>query len=792
MRKRPGMTFLVIAALILGIGINSAVFTVVNAVLIRPLPVPDPDRALLIMAQAQQSPNMPVSYPEYLDWKGQSHSFQAMAALRQLSVNLTGNGNPEHLKGVRATASFFKILGIPLAMGRDFTEDDDRPGTSRVVIISHGLWERRFGSDPAILGKALMLDDEAYTVIGVAPATQFGFIRYYDLWVPMGLFLDQGMMNRNNRYYAVVARLNPWVTRDQARTELAIISRRLGQEYPQSDKDIEAHVTGITDMFTEPGRTPLLLILCASFLILLLACVNVVTVFVANAVERRKELSVRLALGAGRAALLRQFFVQGVIFAGISGVIGLLVARAGVIFLVNRFPYAVVRFQESTIDSSVVFFTLATTLGASLLACILPSLFTANLNINSELKGDWSWPGLSRYRVAGQSALIVFEVSLAFSLSLVSGLLVKSLYNVEQIDLGFNPDRVLSFQISLPSSRYRETDKISGFYDLAVQNIRSLPGIQSASTVSTLPLTGNYHFINLEVEGERPPVGAHHPLVDSPSVLPGYFETMRCPIIQGRDFKQSDRMSSLPVAIVDDVLAARTWPGQSPLGKRIRLADEGDMRPPWREVVGVVRQMKHYGPEREVPRLQVYVPLFQQPTPTMSFVIDFETSQESALSQVQKVIYGMDKDIPLDDIQTMEALFAYHIGSRKVSVLLLGSFAAIGILLGLIGIYGVVSNSVVRMRREIAIRMALGATVRNTMILVTKLGLIGVVGGILLGSAIVLSLTRILSAYLFGVASFDLQIYVLSAGIILVLALIASLIPAQSLLRFNPQEILKE
>ena len=440
----------------------------------------------------------------------------------------------------------------------------------------------------------------------------------------------------------------------------------------------------------------------------------------------------------------------------------------------------------------MIFISLATTLGASLLACVLPSLFTANLNINSELKGDWIWPAVSRHRVAGQSALIVVEVSLAFALTLVSGLLIKSLYNIEQVDLGFNPQRVLSFQVSLPVVRYKEADKINGFYDLAVQNIRNLPGVRAASAASTLPLGRNYHFINLEVEGQPAPAGAQHPFVDSSSVMPGYFETLHSPIISGRDFNQSDRASSLPVAIVDDVLAARMWPGQNPVGKLVRLADEGDQGPPWREVVGVVHQLKHYGPEQEVPRLQVYVPLFQQPVPAMSFVIDFQTDQGSIVSSVQKAISDLDKDLPLNNVRTMEEMFSSHISKRKIAVLLLGSFAAIGVLLGLIGIYGVVANSIVRMRREIAIRMALGATVRNAIILVTKLGLIGTLAGILIGAGITLGLTRVLAAYLFGVAAFDASIYFLSAVIVFVLALIASLIPAQGLLRFNPQDVLKE
>jgi predicted permease len=790
MRKRPGMTLLVIAALIVGIGINSAVFTVVNAVLIRPLPVPDPDRLVLIMMKTQQSAQMPASYPEYLDWKAQCHSFQDMAAVRWLSANMTGNGIPEHLNGLEVSASFFKVLAVPPVAGRDFAEDDDQPGANRVVIISHGLWERRFGSDPAVLGKSVVLNDQPYTIIGVAPTNPLGYLSW-DLWVPNGVFRDATMLNRNNRYHAVIAKLKPGTTTEQANKEMDIISRRLAQEYPQSDKDMQAYIIPIASMAAN-SATSLKYIMVASSLILLLACVNVVTVFVANAVERRKELSVRLALGAGRVVLLRQFFVQGLIFASIGGALGLLVAKIGIVTLVNRFPNAIGRLEETTIDSSVIFFTLATTLGASLLACVLPSLFTANLNINSELKGDWSWPVLSKYRVAGQSALIVVEVSLAFALTLVSGLLIKSLYNIQQVDLGFNPERVLSFQVSLPSIRYNEPDKITGFYDLAVQNIRGLPGVRAASVVSALPLSNNYHFINLEVEGQPAPVGTQHPFVDSSSVMPGFFETLRSRITSGRDFNESDRSSSLPVAIVDDVLAARMWPGQNPVGKLIRLADEGDKGPPWREVVGVVHQLKHYGPEREVPRLQVYVPLFQQPVATMSFVVDFQTDQRSIVTSVQKAIAGLDKDLPLDNVRTLEDLFSNHISQRRVTVLLLGSFAAIGVLLGLIGIYGVVANSIVRMRREIAIRMALGATVRNAVILVTKLGLIGTVAGILIGAGITLGFTRVLAVYLFGVASFDASIYFLSAAVVFVLALAASFIPAKSLLRFNPQEVLKE
>jgi putative ABC transport system permease protein len=351
---------------------------------------------------------------------------------------------------------------------------------------------------------------------------------------------------------------------------------------------------------------------------------------------------------------------------------------------------------------------------------------------------------------------------------------------------------VLSFQVSLPTARYGEADRISAFYKQAIQKIRNIPGVRYASAISTLPLSGAAHFINLQVENGQTEIATQRPFVDSPSVLPGYFETLRSPILQGRDFNDADTMSAPAVAIVDEVLAKRMWPGQSPLGKRIRLADIGDNAPPWREVVGVVRQVKHYGPEKEVPRMQVYVPLFQQPTPLMSFVVDFLADQRSIRSGAEEAILELDKDLPLDNFRTLDDLLSAYVSGREVSVLLLGSFAGIGITLCMIGIYGVVSNSVVRMRRELAIRMALGASVGNAIVLVIKVGLIGALGGILIGSAIVLSLTRVLSAFLFGVTPLDFSLYLVSAALIIVLALIACLVPAQSVLRLNPQDVLRE
>lgn len=788
MRKHPGMSFLVLAALVLGIGVNSAMFSVVNAVLLRPVSLYHPESLVNIYAKSTQSSTVTVSYPEYRDWKQQSHSFEDMAAVQPLYINLTEKGSPERLRGMRVTSSYFTILGLPPAMGRDFNEDDERPGAPRVAVISHGMWQRRFGGDPAVLGKTIRLDDEPYTIIGVLPSN--AYVLLWDVWVGIGPFLNEHMMNRETRRLLVRARLAPSVSLAQAQAEMDTIASRLAAQYPESNKDMGANIMGLTETIASNSKQ-LWLIVLASGLILLLACVNVVTVFVASAVERRKELSVRLALGAARFAVLRQLFVQSLIFAAIGASLGLLVAKVGLAYLIDRFPTAVPRFRETTVDHTVLWFTVCLALGSTFLSSILPGLYVSKLNINNELKGDWNWTTLSRYRVIGQSTLIVVEVALAASLSLVSGLLIKSFYELEKVDLGFNPHNVVSFQLTLPQARYKEERARAAFYRQAIQNLKAIPGVQSASASYTLPAATTTHFINLQVDTQSP-LATERPFVDSSSILPGFFSAMRIPIIQGRDFTDADSVEAVPVAIIDEVLAARMWPGQNPLGKRLRLADLSDARPPWREIVGVVRQVKYFGPESKVDRMQVYDPVYQDPPFVMSFVMETASTAVTLRIPAEKAIHDLAPEVPLDNFQTLDEFLDQMASGRRVSFLLLTGFAAIGIVLGMIGIYGVVSNSVLRRRREIAIRMALGASVQSSIFLVMRLGLLATLGGIALGSALVVSLTRILSAFLFGVTAIDPSVYLLSALAIGALAFIASLVPAVAVLRLSPQDVLRE
>lgn len=793
MRKRLGTTLLVIAALVLGIGLNTAIFSVVNAVLLRPLPIFEPERVVRPFPLLNRTgATLGVSYPDFLDWKSQSHSFEQMAVMRAFSFTLTGNGPPEHLHGFGISASGFRAWGVSPILGRDFAEDDDQPGSNRVVILNYAFWQRKFGGDPGALGRSLALDGQSYTIVGVLQPTQVSVLRYPDVWVTNGPMVNQRVMERDARYFFPVARLKPDVTLSQATAEMETIAARLAAQYPDADKDMGIRVFSQVESLTADGRKPVLLLLLASSLIFLLAAVNVVTVFLGNTIERGQELSVRLALGAPRSTLLRQLFVQSIIFALLGGALGLALARAGLAYFLHRFPDASQRFHETTIDLRVVAVAIGMALLVSLLGALAPAIYTLKLKVSTELKGEWGWLPLPRHRALARGALIVVEVALAAGLSLVSGLLIKSLYEVEKIDLGFNPRHIFSFQINLPPTRYKEPEKQHAFYELALDKLRHLPGMESISGISGLPLTTQGEVNALEVDSQSPLYGEKL-VVEDESVLPGFFQTTSLPLLQGRDFTPVDREGAPAVTIVDEALAAKLWPNQSPLGKRVRMTGLRNQNWHWLEVIGVVREVKHFGgPEAKVKWMQLYVPQYQDPTPMLSFVVNTSMPEGPLKSEAEKAIHELDGNLPVDNFETMDAYLDTFLSGRKVGMLLLTGFAGIGIVLGMIGIYGVVANSVTQRRREIAIRMAVGATPSGTVILITRLGLLATLAGIVIGSGVVMSLTRVLSTLLYGVSALDPAIYGLSAALLILLAITASLIPAVRLFRFNIQEILRQ
>ena len=788
-RKHPGMTCLVIAALVLGIGVNSAVFSVVHCVLLKPVEISDPDRVAFVFAKSSESSFMSVSYPEYQDWKAQSRIFEKMAAYEPVLFNLKLDGHPEALSGFRTTASAFDTFGIAPLLGRKFVASDEVRGATPVAVISNGLWKRRFGGDPSVIGKTILLQAQPYAVVGVFPQTDLPLIG--DVWVDIGPFLNDKLMNRETRRFFVAGRMTGSADIAQAQKEMDVVAARLATQFPKSNKNMEVNVAGLTELFMSNVRRPLTLIGIASGLVLLLAAVNVLSVFIASTLERRKELSIRLALGATRSIVVRQLVVQSFLFAVVGAGLGLLAAKVGLAYLVKSFPLSIVRFQETTIDETVVWFTILLAVGSTILSSVLPGLYITKLNVNSELKSERIWTPPFRYRQAGASALIVFEVGLAVGLSLVSGLLIKSFYEIEKVDLGFDPHDVLTFEIWLPETEYKDDASKATFCERALNNLRAVPGVRSASASFTLPAATSTHIINLQVDSDSPQ-SSERPLVDSNMVTPGFLTILKTPILQGRDFTGRDNAGAPPVAIVDEVLAARMWPGQSPLGKRLRLADITDNGPPWREIVGIVRQVKYFGPERNIERPQVYEPLIQHPPPFISFVMNTPEPIETVRAPVEKAIHELAPDLPLQYFQTLDEFVDKKESRRKISLLLLSGFAAIGIVLGVIGIYAVVANSVVRRRREMAIRMALGASARNAIFAITKLILLAGIAGMAVGLVLVISLKGVLGSFLFGVKPLDPQVYFLTITSIAVLTVIAALVPAAGLLRLNPQDILRE
>jgi putative ABC transport system permease protein len=792
MRKRPGSTFLVVAALTLGIGLNAGIFSVVNAILLRPLPIHEPDRVVQVRSKVNSTGSqMATSYVDYLDWRAQSRSFETIAAIYNTNFTLTGSGSPENLKAFGLSASGFAAWGIDVILGRSFSEEDDRRGADPVTVLSYSFWQQKFGGDPAILGKPLILDDKRYTIIGVLQPVQISTLRYPDIFVANGPLLEADFMDRGNRRFFPIARLKPGITVAQAQAEMDAIAGRLGTQYPATNKKMGVYVLSLTEQLTADGRKPILLLSLASALILLLTAINVATVFLGHAAERGQELGMRLALGATRTKLVRQLLVQSAMFAALGGAFGLVLAKLGLLLFLNRFPDVARRFRETTMDHRVLAVTIGIAALVSLIGSLLPAIYAFRIQIGTEMKREGGWFIRPRYRNVWRGALITFEVALASGLSLVSGLLVKSLYNVEKIDLGFNPSRIVSFQINLPASRYKDPTQQAAFYNLAVEKLRRMPGMESTAATAGLPLTIQGLLSTIKMD-EQSPLHGESLLVENEAVTPGFFRTMQLPLMQGRDFTDADSGTTAPVVIVDNLLAAKLWPGKNPLGQRIQMAGYKDNDWRWREVVGVVREIKHFNPEGSVRWMQTYVPQQQNATAALSFVVNTTIPEAAVKAQTEKAIHELDSNLPVENFETLNEYLDVFLSGRKAGLLLLGGLALIGIVLRMIEIYGVAANAVTQRKREISIRLAVGATYPRTMLLVTRLGFIATLAGIIIGSALVMSLTRLLSSFLFGVSALDPATYAVSAASLLVMATVASLTPAARMMRFNIQEILRQ
>jgi len=792
--KSKGFTAVAVLTLALGIGANAAIFSVVNAVLLRPLPYPESDRLVSLTELSPQSERNFITYPNLLDWRAQNHVFEQIAVFRQMNFTLTGNGEPERVIGGQVSAELFPALRVGAALGRTFLTEEDKPGGNPVALLSHSLWRRRFGADPNLIGQSVMLNGMSCQVAGVMPA-DFQFPNRVELWTPLGQTLsDPDWMHRGNGQGIYgVARLKPGVTLAQAKAEMETIALRLEQQYPATNQGRRVSVVPLLEETVGEIRRALMVLLGAVGFVLLIACANIANLLLARAATRQKEMAIRLALGAGRWRLLRQLLVESVLLALLGGGLGLWLASRGVALIVATNPTgpnAIPRAQEIGLDWQVVIFTAAISILTGLLFGIAPAWQASRPALNESLKdsnrGATSGPGRRRFR----GALVSAEVALSLVLLIGAGLMFRSFYHLQRVDPGFQADHLLTLRLALPQSKYSTNQQIVNFYQQLFERLKALPGVQSVGVATWMPFVGGGAISSLIFEGQPEPKPGEAPLADISFVTPDYFRLMGMTLQRGRAFTEQDNQNAPPVIIIDESSAQRHWPNADPIGKRIRI---GHLNPnaPWLTVVGVVKRVKMYRLERESNRAQVYRPFLDSPWPTTTIGVRSAVDPTSLTAAVRQQVLALDRDLPVFNVRTMEQAMANSVASNRLNTLLLGIFAAVAFILAAVGIYGVMSYSVAQRAHEIGIRMALGARSLDVLKLVVGQGMALTLIGTGLGLAEAFALTRFMKTLLFGVSATDPWTFAAVALLLSGVALLACYLPARRATKVDPLATLR-
>lgn len=784
--KRPGFTLVAVVTLALGIGANTAIFSVVNTVLLRPLPYEKPDQLVIPLETSSGQP-IGTSYPNFVDWRNQNTVFENVAALRpRESFNLTGVGESERLQGRLVSANFLTTLGVKPIRGRDFLADDDGPGATPVVILSHGLWLRRFGADETIIGKQLTLNGQTFTVVGITPAN-FQFGTEADVSVPIGLSAERFKLRGKDPGIRAVARLREGVPIERAQAELNTIATRLEQQYPDSNSGRRVRVESLRENVIGDIRPTLLTLLGAVGFVLLIACANVANLLLTRSTGRHKEIAIRTALGAGRFRIVRQLLTESVLLAVAGGTVGLVLAIWGTDLLTSYIPASIPRIREISVDAPVLIFTLGATLLTGALFGLAPALHSSNPNLTETLKEGERSSSARRNRTG--RILVISEVALTLVLLVGAGLLVKSFWRLSRVNPGFNPQNLLAMQISV-SAGADEGRRVSSFLDDLQQRVRSLPGVESVSVSNGLPFEGA-NQPPFTIEGQSPPEPGHEPSGILYIASPDYFETMGINLLRGRAFSAQDTRDTPRVALIDEVFARQHFSNEDPLGKRLKLAVPGSES---HEIVGVVRHVEHFGLDGQTPeQAEVYfdfnqIPLAVLPRYVRRVNLLVRTNSEplSLATPVRSQISALDKDQAAFNVRTMEQVLSQSVAARRFSMILLAVFAALALTLAAVGIYGVISYSVAQRTREVGIRMALGAQTRDVLKLVVRDGLRLVMIGIAAGLGGALMLTQLMTTLLFAVTPTDLFTYVTVALGLFGVALLACYIPARRATKVDP------
>lgn len=806
LRKNPGFTFIAVITLALGIGANTAIFSVVNAVLLRPLPYEQPDRLVYLTERHPKYDAMSISYPDFTDWRAQNHVFENIGVVNYRDYNLSGRGEPERLRTGQASADLFSALGVQAKMGRLFTNEEDKVGAPAVVVLSHELWQRRFGGDPQILDQTLTLNDRPYTVIGVMPG-DFSFSRRTELWVPVGQLSDQPSLKPRDNHPGLrgVARLKAGVTLEQARAELNAIAAQLEQQYPDSNKNVGVRIIPLLENYVSDVRRALWILLGAVGLVLLIACANVANLMLARAVSRQREMAVRVALGASRWRVMRQLLTESLVLAVAGGGLGLLIAQWGVELILAFSADSIPRTSEIGLDNRVLVFTIAVSMLTGIIFGLAPALQASRTDVQEALKETSRGVTGGRHRL--RQVLVVAEVSLTLVLLIGAGLLIRSFYRLQQVNAGFVEEHALSFRVQLPVQKYPGEQQWLNFYQQAMEKLRALPGVNEVSLTSRVPMDENDWQSGFRVVGEPLPPPGQGPSMEVSIVSPDYFRSMGIPLLRGRDFTEQDNRSSvneekvrnldlgerlrvgLKSVIVDEEFARRHWPNEDPVGKQI-LWGAGQNDPPV-TVIGVVGRVKLYSPNEPAGFPQGYFPFLEMPDNGMSFVIKTTLEPERIIAAARQQVQAVDPDQPIYDIKSLTARRAESIAPQRFNLLLLAVFAAVAFTLAVVGIYGVMSYAVTQRTHEIGLRMALGAQTRDVLKLVVGQGMALIGIGVGLGLVGAFAVSRLLESLLFGVSATDFATFGATAVLLAGVALAACFVPACRAAKVDPMVALR-